>query len=74
MTRLLEMAFKKASELPEVQQNALAKWLLRELEAQTECQKRPAESEDILDWLADEILEAHRRGKTDPTSRIRGRF
>ena len=40
MTKLLEKAFKKASKLPEVEQNALAKWLLEELEAEKEWEKR----------------------------------
>ena len=64
MTRLLEKAFKKASKLPVVEQNALAKWLLGELESEQEWEKRFAESEDILDRLADEALEAHAKGKT----------
>ena len=29
MTKLLEMAFKKASKLPQVEQNVLAKWISR---------------------------------------------
>jgi hypothetical protein len=66
MTKLLENAFKKASKLPDVEQNALAKWLLEELEAQRGWDKRFAESEDVLDRLAGETLEAHRKGKTKP--------
>ena len=66
MTKLLEKAFKKASKLPEGEQNALAKWLLEELEAEKEWEKRCAQSEDVLDLLADEALEAHRRGKSKP--------
>ena len=65
MTRLLEKAFKKASKLPVVEQNALAKWLLEELESEQQWEKRFAESEDILDRLADEALEAHAKGKTE---------
>jgi uncharacterized alpha-E superfamily protein len=66
MTRLLEKAFKKASELPDVEQNALAKWLLEELEAERKWERLFAESEDVLDRLADEALEAHKQGKTKP--------
>ncbi len=66
MTKLLERAFKKASKLPEVEQNALAKWLLEELEAQKEWEKRFAQSEDVLDLLADEALDVHRKGKSKP--------
>jgi len=64
MTKLLEKAFRKGSKLPEVEQNALAKWLLEELEAEKEWEKRFAQSEDILDRLADEALDAHREGKS----------
>jgi len=66
MTKLLEKAFKKASKLPGVEQNALAKWLLEELEAEKEWEKRFAQSEDVLDLLSDEALEAHRKGKGKP--------
>jgi len=34
MTKLLEKAFKEASKLPVVDQNAIAKWLLEELESE----------------------------------------
>jgi hypothetical protein len=64
MTKLLEKAFKKASKLPEVDQNTLAKWLLDELEADRDWEKKFAESEDILERLANEALQAHRKGKT----------
>lgn len=64
MTKLLEKAFKKASQLPEVEQNALAKWMLEELESTKEWDKTFAESENILETLADEALTEHRQGKT----------
>jgi hypothetical protein len=64
MTKLLEKAFKKASQLPGVEQNALAKWLLEELETEKKWEKVFAESEDVLDKLADEALDADRNGKT----------
>ena len=66
MTKLLEEAFKKASKLPEVEQNALAKWLLEELEDEKKWEKEFSESEDVLDQLADEAVEEHRKGKTKP--------
>lgn len=66
MTRLLEKAFKEASKLPEVEQDALAKWMLEELEAERKWDRLFAESEDVLGRLADEALEAHRQGKTKP--------
>jgi hypothetical protein len=66
MTKLLEEAFKKASKLPEVEQNALARWLLEELEDERKWQKEFSESEDVLSQLADEALEAHKKGKAKP--------
>jgi hypothetical protein len=64
MTKLLEKAFKEASKLPEVEQNALAKWVIEELEAEEKWEKAFAASEDVLDKLADEALAEHKRGKT----------
>ena len=66
MTKLLEEAFKKASKLSEAEQNALAKWLLEELEDEKKWEKAFSESEDVLGQLADEAIEAHRKGKTKP--------
>ena len=65
MTKLLEKAFKEASKLPVIDQNALAKWLLEELEAEEKWEQMFAESEDILDQLANEALAAHKKDKTN---------
>ena len=64
MTKLLEKAFKKASKLPEVEQNIIAKWLLEELEIEKEWERRFAESENILNRLANEAIDTHKKGKT----------
>ena len=66
MTKLLEKAFQDASKLPDIEQNALAQWLLEELEAERKWDRAFAGSEDILGRLADEAIEAHRQGKTMP--------
>lgn len=66
MTRLLDKAFQEASKLPEVEQNALAKWLLDELASEREWERLFAESEDVLSKLADEALQEHAEGKTRP--------
>jgi len=66
MTRLLEKAFKEASKLPVVNQNALAKWLLEELESEKKWEQMFAESENVLEHLADEAIETHKKGKTKP--------
>jgi hypothetical protein len=68
MTKLLERAFKEASKLPEVEQNAFAKWAMEELEAERKWEKAFAGSEDVLDRLADEALAAHKQGKTKSLS------
>ena len=64
MTRLLERAFKEASKLPEIEQNALAKWVMEELESEGKWEKAFASSEDILDKLADKALAEHKSGKS----------
>jgi hypothetical protein len=66
MTELLERAFKEASKLPEVDQDALAKWVMDELEAEGKWEQTFAGSEDVLDQLADEALAAHQQGRTRP--------
>ncbi len=64
MTKLLEKAFTEASKLPKVEQNALAKWLLNELETERKWDNLFADSESVLDQLADEAIEEQRQGKT----------
>ena len=64
MAKLLEKAFKEASKLPEVEQNAFAKWVMDELEAEAKWQETFASSEDILDKLADQALEEYKAGKS----------
>jgi len=66
MTRLLEKAFKEASKLPVMDQNSLAKWLLEALTTEKRWEQLFAESEDVLDQLADEASEVHKQGKTSP--------
>ncbi|MBT9143293.1 MAG: hypothetical protein DDT29_01692 [Dehalococcoidia bacterium] len=66
MTKLLEKAFREAARLPEIDQNALAKWVLDELHSEARWQRAFAESEDILEKLADEALEDKRKGRTTP--------
>jgi len=66
MTKLLEKAFKEASRLPEMDQNALAKWFLDELHSERAWAQAFAESEDVLEKLADEAIGEKREGKTVP--------
>ncbi|QCQ21392.1 hypothetical protein [Desulfoglaeba alkanexedens] len=64
MTQLLEKAFEEASKLSELEQNALARWLIEEIISDKKWEKAFAESEDVLDKLADEALAEHAQGKT----------
>jgi len=66
MTKLLNKAFEEASKLPELEQNALARWLIDEIISEKKWGKAFAESEDLLDKLADEALAEHAEGKTKP--------
>jgi hypothetical protein len=66
MTTLLAKAFEQATQLPDLEQNALAKWLIEELQSEKKWSESFAESEDVLEKLADEALEAKRQGKTKP--------
>ncbi len=54
MTELLEKAFEEASKLPEFEQNVLAKQLLNELRAEKKWEQAFANSEDVLNRLADQ--------------------
>jgi len=64
MTQLLDKAFEVASSLPESEQNDLARWLIEEIISEKKWGKAFADSEDILEKLADEALEEHAQGKT----------
>ena len=66
MTKLLEKAFEEASNLSELEQNALARWLIDEILAEKKWEKTFAESEDLLEKLADQALAEHVEGKTKP--------
>ena len=56
MTTMLEKAFAEASRLPDFEQNALARWLLEEIESERKWDNLFAESEDELGRLALEAL------------------
>ena len=68
MNQLLQQAFDRASKLPPREQDRFAQFLLAELESEecwAELFARP-ESEDLLERLADAVLEEHRAGRTEP--------
>lgn len=64
MTRLLEEAFARVSELPAEAQDELARWLLSELESERRWSKSFDESQDALAQLAEDALAEYQRGET----------
>jgi hypothetical protein len=68
MHQLLEEAFDRAASLPAQEQEALARRVLAELDADARWDDLFAqpESDDLLVRLADEALAAHRDGRTRP--------
>jgi len=64
MTKLLENAFNQASKLPEIEQNVIGRWLLDEIKADKKWEKLFAESEDVLEQLAQEALMEYKKGNT----------
>jgi hypothetical protein len=66
MTELLKKAFEEASKLSDLEQNALARWLMDEIKSEKKWEASFADSEDILDQLADEALSEHAKNNTKP--------
>ncbi len=68
MTKLLQRAFERASELPQEEQEKFARFLLAELESERQWAESfsRTESEDLLERLSDEAVAAHRGGLTRP--------
>lgn len=66
MTELLDKAFAEAANLPEHEQDVLAKALLEDLAAEEKWDETFANSHDKLAVLADEALAEFEQGKTMP--------
>ena len=64
MTKMLEQAFAEASKLSAKEQEALARWLLEELTAESHWKSVLDHSQDRLQALADEAVAEHRKGRT----------
>ena len=62
MTELLEKAFAEAANLPEVEQDMLARTLLEDLAAEEKWDEALAKSPDKLAALADEALTEFEKG------------
>ena len=54
------------AKLPDLEQNAFARWILEELTSEKHWDKAFAESEEALGSLADEAPKEHSRKKTKP--------
>ena len=65
MTRLLEEAIAKISQLPETQQNAIAQMVLDEVESERQWDERFANSTDKLGKLADKAWAEHEAGQSE---------
>jgi hypothetical protein len=65
MTRLLEEAIERARELPDSVQDALARRLLDEIEEEA-FDALIASRPDLLEAMAERVLDEHRRGLTMP--------
>ena len=66
MTKLLKEVLAKIEKLPPERQDALARFLLEEMEADARWDESFAGSQDALEKLADEALDEHTRGETRP--------
>ena len=66
MTQLLEKALNEVAKLPADEQDALAAILLDELASEKRWSESFAKSQDILAKLAEEALDEHITGKTNP--------
>ena len=64
MTESLQQAFDAASQLPVSDQDAIAKWILSELESESKWSELFGESQDALAKMANNALAEHSRGET----------
>jgi hypothetical protein len=64
--QLMEKALAEIRKLPEREQEAFAAWILEEIASERRWNKSFAESQDVLEQLADEALAEHKANKTQP--------
>lgn len=64
MTKLLKQAFDEVSKLPDGEQDAVAKWLLAEVQSDRRWTEMFEHSQDVLSEMAQEALDEHEKGKT----------
>ena len=66
VTKQFERVIFKVGELPAEEQNALADWILEELEDEHHWQGKFAQSQGLLEKMADQALQDRAQGKTQP--------
>ncbi|MFZ5821700.1 MAG: hypothetical protein ACOYYJ_17520 [Chloroflexota bacterium] len=66
VTKKFERVIIKVGELPADEQNALADWILEELEDDLRWQEKFSQSQDLLEKMAVQALKDRARGKTQP--------
>jgi hypothetical protein len=66
MSKLLDDAFAAVRELPIEEQDWIAACLLAEIDANRKWDELLAQPSDVIERMADEALENHRRGNTLP--------
>jgi hypothetical protein len=66
VTKQFEKVINKVGNLPAEEQDAIAKWILEELADDQRWQKSFAESQDLLESMADKALQEHKQGKIRP--------
>ncbi len=66
MSDLMVKAIEEIHKLPEQEQDAIAAWILEELNSERKWTELFAASQDLLSEMADEALAEYRAGKTSP--------
>ena len=66
ITKQFEKVIEKVGSLPEDDQNALAEWILEELEDEKRWQKSFSESQDVLEKMAEKALKDREQGTVKP--------
>ncbi|MEW6404164.1 MAG: hypothetical protein AB1649_20400 [Chloroflexota bacterium] len=66
VTKQFERVIEKVGKLPAKEQNALAGWILEELEDEKRWSESFAASQDLLAKMADKAIQDHEHGKTKP--------
>jgi hypothetical protein len=66
MTKLLDQAIEEARKLPAEEQDALGALILEEIADEARWAKTFAETQDVLEKLADEALAEFKAGRTTP--------